>query len=55
MVKVFDQRELLARRERIYRELGVPPDNEDALERWERLRPKPEPEPREQQLDEVIE
>jgi hypothetical protein len=39
------------RRESIYAQLGVPPDNEDALERWERLRPKPEPQPRERQLD----
>ena len=45
MVAVFDGQELMARRERIYRELGVPPEKEDALERWERMRPKPEPEP----------
>ena len=44
---MFDGRELMARRERIYRELGVPPEKEDALERWQRLQPKPEPRERE--------
>jgi hypothetical protein len=39
------------RREAIYRELGVPPENEDALERWERMQPKPEPQRPERQLD----
>jgi hypothetical protein len=39
------------RRDRIYAELGVPPDNEDALERWRRLMPKPEPEPQAHRLD----
>jgi len=49
---MFDGRELIARRERIYRELGVPaPEKEDALERWQRLQPKPEPEPREREVD----
>jgi hypothetical protein len=41
----------MARRERIYRELGVPPDDEDVLVRWERMRPKPESEPRARKLD----
>src|SRR5262245_7679923 len=39
------------RRESIYAQLGVPPDDEDALERWERLRPKREPERPERKLD----
>jgi hypothetical protein len=47
---MFDHRELKERRDRIYRELGVPPDDEDVLERWERMKPKPEPE-RPRQLD----
>ena len=51
MVTVTNGREIMARRERLYRELGVPPDDEDALVRWERLRPKPEPEPREREVD----
>jgi hypothetical protein len=51
MVAVFDGREIMARRERFLRELGVPLDHEDALERWERLRPKPEPERPECKLD----
>jgi hypothetical protein len=38
-------------RERIYAELGVPPDTEDALERWGRLMPKAEPQPRARGLD----
>ena len=38
-------------RERIYAELGVPPDTEDALVRWRRLMPKPEPEPKARRLD----
>src|SRR5262245_29038219 len=49
MVAVFDGRELMARRERLDRELGLAPENEDALERWQRLQPKPEP--RERKLD----
>ena len=48
---MFDHRMFDRRRESIYRELGVPPEKEDALERWERLRPKPEPEQPERQLD----
>ena len=40
---------MLDRRERIYAELGVPPETEDPLERWRRL--KPEPEPRARKLD----
>jgi hypothetical protein len=51
MGKVFDQKEMIARRERIYRELGVPPEKEDALEHWQRLQPKPEPERPEHKLD----
>ena len=51
MVAVFDGQELMARRERIYRELGVPPEKEDALERWQRLQPKPKPEPRPREPD----
>src|SRR5438094_3541933 len=51
MVKLFDQREMVARRERVERELGVPPEKVDALEHWASLRPKPEPEPRERNLD----
>jgi hypothetical protein len=39
------------RRDSIYAALGVPPETEDALERWERLMPKPEPEPKARQLD----
>jgi hypothetical protein len=39
------------RRDSIYAALGVPPETEDALERWERLMPKPEPEPRARRLD----
>jgi hypothetical protein len=39
------------RRDSIYATLGVPPDTEDALERWRRLMPKPEPEPKARQLD----
>jgi hypothetical protein len=40
---------MFERRDRIYAELGVPPDDaEDPLERW---RPKPEPEPRARKLD----
>jgi hypothetical protein len=40
------------RQERMYAELGVPPDDpEDPLERWRRLKPKPEPEPRARKLD----
>jgi hypothetical protein len=35
----------------IYAELGVPPDTEDVLDRWRRLMPKPEPQPRERKLD----
>jgi hypothetical protein len=43
---------MFERRDRIYAELGVPPDDpEDPLERWRRLMPKPEPEPRARQLD----
>jgi hypothetical protein len=43
---------MLERRDRIYAELGVPPDDpEDPLERWQRLKPKPEPEPRARKLD----
>jgi hypothetical protein len=34
------------RRERIYAELGVPPEIEDPLERWRGLKPEPEPCPR---------
>src|SRR5262245_45776130 len=45
MVAMFD------RRESIYAQLGVPPDDEDVLTRWERLRPKPEPERSEPKLD----
>jgi hypothetical protein len=30
---------------------GLPPDEEDALERWSRLQPKPEPPPRQRRLD----
>ena len=48
---MFDHRMFDRRRESIYRELGVPPEKEDALERWERLRPKPEPERPECKLD----
>jgi hypothetical protein len=41
-------------RDRIYAELGVPPEEpEDALERWQRMQPKPEPKPRERKLDVV--
>jgi hypothetical protein len=29
----------------------VPPDTENALERWQRMQPKPEPKPRERKLD----
>src|SRR6516162_2458409 len=39
------------RRESIYAALGVPPDTEDALVRWRRLMPKPEPEPKARRLD----
>src|SRR5215467_5864314 len=39
------------RRESIYAALGVPPDTEDALVRWQRLMPKPEPEPKSRRLD----
>jgi len=39
------------RRESIYAALGVPPDTEDALVRWQRLMPKPEPEPKARRLD----
>jgi hypothetical protein len=42
---------MLDRRERIYAELGVPPETEDPLERWRRLKPEPEPEPRARKLD----
>ena len=45
---MFDPRERI---DRIYCELGVPPEKEDALERWERMRPKPEPKRPERQLD----
>jgi hypothetical protein len=38
-------------RERIYAALGVPPETEDALERWGRLMPKSEPEPKARRLD----
>src|SRR5215470_1229992 len=38
-------------RESIYATLGVPPDTEDALLRWRRLMPKPEPEPKARRLD----
>ena len=38
-------------RRNVAAELGVPPEKEDALERWERMMPKPEPESRERQLD----
>ena len=33
---LFDHKEAMERINRIYRELGVPPDDEDALTRWER-------------------
>src|SRR5215468_4277765 len=39
------------RRESIYAALGVPPDTEDALVRWRRLMPKPEPGPKARRLD----
>ena len=39
------------RRDSIYAALGVPPDTEDALVRWQRLMPKPEPEPKARRLD----
>jgi hypothetical protein len=42
---------MLERRERMYAEFGVPPDTEDPLERWLRLKPTPEPEPRANKLD----
>jgi hypothetical protein len=43
---------MFERRDRLYAELGVPPDDaEDPLERWRRLKPKPEPEPRARKLD----
>jgi hypothetical protein len=41
----------MARRERLYRELGIAPEKEDALEHWQRLQPKPESEPPERELD----
>ena len=43
----------MARRERLYREVGIPPDDEDALERWQRLQPKPEPAPRAREFDDT--
>ena len=45
---MFDPRERI---DRIYCELGVPPEKEDALERWQRMMPKPEPKRPERQLD----
>jgi hypothetical protein len=39
------------RRDSIYAQLGVPKEREDALTRWERMRPQPEPKPRERKLD----
>jgi hypothetical protein len=51
MATLTNGREIMALRERRYRELGVPPDDEDVLVRWRRLQPKPEPEPRERELD----
>jgi hypothetical protein len=42
---------MLDRRDRIYAELGVPPDTEDPLERWQRLKPMSEPEARARKLD----
>jgi hypothetical protein len=48
VIEMFDPRERI---DRIYRELGVPPDDEDALVRWQRLQPKPEPEPRAREFD----
>jgi hypothetical protein len=43
---------MLSRRDTIYAELGVPPpEPEDALDAWERLKPKPEPKARGPQLD----
>jgi hypothetical protein len=38
--------------DRRYREPGeLPEEKEDVLTRWERMMPKPEPKPRERQLD----
>ena len=42
---------MVDRRESIYAALGVLPDTEDALLRWQRLMPKPEPEPKARRLD----
>src|SRR5262245_38204449 len=44
MVTVTNSREIAELIERRYCELGVPPDEEDALVRWHRMRPKQEPE-----------
>jgi hypothetical protein len=43
MVTVTNGREIMALRERLDRELGIPLEKEDVLERWQRLQPKPEP------------
>jgi hypothetical protein len=42
---------MIDHRDRTYAELGVPPETEDALERWQRTQPKPEPKSRERKLD----
>jgi hypothetical protein len=45
-------RAMVDRRDSIYAELGVPPEEpEDALDPWQRMQPKPEPKPRERKLD----
>src|SRR5262249_22333124 len=47
----FSSLAMFDRRDPIYAALGVPPDTEDALLRWQRLMPKPEPEPKARRLD----
>jgi len=51
MVTVTNGREIMALRERLDRELGIPLEKEDVLERWQRLKPQPEPERPEPKLD----
>jgi hypothetical protein len=47
-------RAMVDRRDSIYAELGVPPEEpEDPLDRWRRMRPEPESKPRERRLDRV--
>ena len=53
MVTVTNGREIMALRERLDRELGIPLEKEDVLERWQRLQPKPEPAPRAREFDDT--